>query len=115
MSDTPKKTTSEELFSVLDGQGIASCYGRNKKPMTLPFAVVLGAGQQQTFCDNTVFSKKNNYTVEYYFAEKSAEKEDALESAFLQNGFIYGKSDDTYIETENVFVIYYTVWRKQYE
>ena len=57
-------------------------------------------------------SKWNDYTVEYYFREKESQKEDALENAFLDNGYIYSKSEDVYIKDERAFVIYYTIWRK---
>ena len=101
-----------DLMNILTGLGLPAAYGKFDKPQTPPFAVYLGAGQEHIFGDNTILSKTNDYTVELYFTNKSAALEDDLEAAFLDNDYIYEKSEDTYIEDENVFVIYYTIWRK---
>lgn len=104
-----------ELVDLLRGLNIRAGYGRFEKPMELPYAVYLGAGQERFFGDNTIYSKKNDYTIEYYFRSKDSTAEERLESKLLEEGYIYEKSEDVYIDTEKVFVIYYTVWRKQYE
>ena len=101
-----------DLLTILTGLGIPAAYGKFDKPQKPPFAVYLGAGQQRYFSENTIYHKVNEYQLEYYFTKKSAVKEDALEAALLDGDYIYEKSEDTYIEDENVFVIYYTVWRK---
>jgi len=101
------------LLDILDGLGIPCAYGKFDRPQKPPFAVYLGAGQQQFFGDDTVYSKKNDYTLEYYFEKKDEAKEDALETALLDAGFIYGKSEDNYIDDESVFVIYYDLWMKK--
>ena len=104
-----------ELISLLQGLKLPAAYGKFSNETEPPYAIIMGAGQERFFGDNTIYSKKNDYTVEYYFRSKSRTNEEALESALLSDGYIYEKSEDVYIEDENVFVIYYTVWRKQYE
>ena len=42
-------------------------------------------------------------------AEKNEANEDSIETALLEHGYIYEKSDDVYIESEGVFVVYYFV------
>ena len=101
-----------EILSVLQGLGIPAVYGRFKEPQKPPYAIYLGAGQEYFEADNTYFTRRNLYRVEYYFIKKSSEQEAALEDALLDAGFLYEKSDDAYIEQERVFVIYYTVWKK---
>ena len=101
-----------DLIDILTGLGIPAAYGKFDKPQKPPFAVYLGAGQERFFGDNTIYSKTNDYTLEYYFIKKSEAKEDELEAALLDGDYIYEKSEDTYIEEDNIFVIYYTVWRK---
>ena len=32
-----------------------------------------------------------------------------IEALLLENGYLYDKSEDVYIEDEGVFVIYYTI------
>lgn len=59
--------------------------------------------------DNTHYWRDNRYQVEYYFTEKNEANETAIEDALLENGYNYTKSEDTYIEAEGVFVIYYQI------
>lgn len=101
-----------KLIDILGQLGIPAAYGKFDKPQPAPFAVYLGAGQERFFGDNTIYSKYNDYSLEYYFTKKSAAKEDELETALLNNGFIYEKSEDVYIDDDDIYVIYYTVWQK---
>lgn len=98
------------IYEVLRTVHIPVAYAKFDKPQTPPFMVYMGAGQDQFIADTTYYRKRNSYTVEYYFTKKSAANEDNLEAALLNNGYRYDKSEDTYIEDENIFVIYYTVW-----
>ena len=54
---------------------------------------------------------QDQYQVEYYFIDKDSKSESALEDALTNDGWLYDKSEDIYIEGEKVFVIYYDVWR----
>ena len=101
-----------DLINILSDLRIPAAYGKFDKPPRPPFAVYLGAGQQRFFGDNTIFSKVNDYTLEYYFVKKSEAREDELEAALLANDYIYEKSEDDYIDEDDIFVIYYTLWRK---
>lgn len=74
-----------------------------------PFLVYLGAGQEQFEADDTIYWKRNVYTVEYYFSIKDEDLEETIEQALLDGGFQYDKSDDSFIEEEGLFVIYYTL------
>ena len=67
----------------------------------------IGDGQDTFDADNTHYFRKNRYQVEYYFTQKNEEIEAVIEEALLDEGFLYEKSEDVYIEDENVFVIYY--------
>lgn len=100
------------IIDLLTELGIPAAYGKFDKPQPAPFAVYLGAGQERFFGDNTILSKVNDYSIEYYFTKKDAAKEDELEQALLDHDFIYEKSEDVYIDDDDIFVIYYTVWQK---
>jgi len=100
-----------QLLTLCDSLGIPAAYGSFKKPQVPPFVCILGDGEQTTQMDNKVYHRVQYYTVEYYFIEKDEQKEFALEDAFVEHGFIYTKSEDIYIESENVYEIQYTVWR----
>ena len=74
-----------------------------------PFIIYMGAGQDTFQADDKHYWKENSYRIEYYFANKDEEKESAIEEALSKAGYIYEKSEDVYIDSEDVFVIYYTI------
>lgn len=78
-------------------------------PETPPYVVYIGAGQTDFSADNTYTWTRNNYQIEYYFTEKNEAQETKIEKLLLDNGFQYDKSEDVFIDDENVFVIYYTI------
>lgn len=98
------------LYALLKTLGIPCAYGCFKSKQTPPFIVYLGNGQDHYLADDQVYARKNTYRCEYYFRMKDESKEDAIEEALISNGFVFSKSEDTFIEDENVFVIYYDVW-----
>ena len=69
----------------------------------------IGNGQETFQADNTHYWRQNSYQVEYYFTTKNESNETAIETALLGNGYLYEKSEDVYIEDEDVFVIYYYI------
>lgn len=77
---------------------------REVKP---PFLVYYGSGQSKLSADNTHFWSDNNYNVEYYFEEKNETNEEGIEAALLVAGFQFEKSEDVYLDDEDIFVIYY--------
>ena len=97
------------IQSTLVGLDLPVAYGRFRKQQELPYIVYTGAGQNQSDADNTHYYSENSYQIEYYFKEKNEANEKAIEEALLQNGFLYEKSPDTYIEDGDAWVIYYNV------
>ena len=71
--------------------------------------VYIGDGQDTFEADNSYYWKRNRYQLEYYFTKKNEAEEAAIEKVLLDNGFLYEKSEDVYIENEGVFVIYYNI------
>lgn len=72
-----------------------------------PFVVYYGSGQTKRAADDTHYWSEDTYTIEYYFTEKSSTNEEGIEAAILAEGFQFEKSEDVYLEDEDVFVIYY--------
>ena len=99
-------TTLKSIFSTLK---IPFAYSHFQKPVSPPYAVVIGAGQTTFGSDNTWSYRRNRYQLEYYFKLKDESKETAIENALLTNGLNYEKSEDAFIQSEGVFVIYYTI------
>ncbi|MFM1525268.1 MULTISPECIES: hypothetical protein [Helcococcus] len=98
------------LYEILNKDlDIPLTYKRIKDPINPPFIAYIGIGQARMFADDTVYVKENRYRLEYYFTKKDEELEDKLENTLLANGYIYSKSEDIFIESENVFIIYYEI------
>lgn len=97
------------IFQVLQSTGLPCAYSHFKKKQSPPYIVYIGNGQETFQADNTHYWKQNSYQVEYYFTTKNESNEEAIETALLDNGFLYEKSEDVYIEDEGVFVIYYYI------
>ena len=97
------------IFQTLQSTGLPCAYSHFKKSQTPPYIVYIGNGQDTFQADNTHYWKENSYQVEYYFTTKNESNEAAIENALLGSGFLYEKSEDVYIEDEDVFVIYYYI------
>ena len=98
-----------KIFQTLQRTGLPCAYSHFKKAQSPPYIVYIGNGQETFEADNTHYYKQNSYQVEYYFTTKNESNEEAIEQALLDNGFLYEKSEDVYIEDEGVFVIYYYI------
>lgn len=99
-------TTLEGIAYELD---MPVAYSHFKTDVIPPFLVYIGAGQNQGRADSTVYWRKNAYQVEYYFREKNEVIEASIEDALLADGWVFTKSDDSFIEGMGVFVIFYDV------
>ena len=102
------------LFETLQTIGLPCAYSHFRKedgdvPQQPPYLVYMGAGQDTFEADNTHYYTENRYRIEYYFTEKNEEEEAEIEATLLANGFLYTKSEDAFIDSEGVFVIYYTI------
>lgn len=86
-----------------------SHFAEKNSPSEPPYLVYIGSGQDTFQADNTHYYKENRYQIEYYFTEKDERQEAEIEQVLLDNGFLYDKSEDVYIEDEGVFVIYYQI------
>lgn len=97
------------MKTLLQQLNIPFAYGFLKQPVEPPYIVYLGGGQDTFGADNTWYHTHNRYQLEYYFAYKNEANETAIEQLLLSNGYNYTKSEDVYIESEGLFVIYYTI------
>lgn len=98
------------IFEKLQRAGIPCAYSHFKaKKLTPPYIVYTGAGQDTFAADDTWIWRENNYQIEYYFTKKDEEKESLVENILLEEGYLYTKSEDVYIEDQRVYVIYYQI------
>lgn len=97
------------IFSTLQATGLPCAYSHFKTKQQPPYIVYKGNGQDVFEADNTHYWKQNAYQIEYYFTEKNESNEASIENALLDAGFLYEKSEDIFIDSEGVFLIYYYV------
>ena len=88
---------------------VYSHFTKKDAPKEPPYMTYLGNGQDTFQADDTHYYTRNRYQLEYYFTEKDEQEEAVIESVLLDNGFLYEKSEDVFIEDEGVFVIYYQI------
>lgn len=98
-----------DIYEVLNQTGLPVAYSHFRSAQEPPFLVYLGAGQNVMRADDTHYWRENTYQVEYYFKVKDEAAETAIEDVLLQAGYQFDKSGDTYIDEEDLFVIYYSL------
>lgn len=97
----------ENIYTVLQSTQLPCAYSHFNTDQEPPYLVYIGAGQTVERADNTHYWHENTYQVEYYYTKKDEANEAAIEAALLAGGYQFEKSEDNYLEDENVFVIYY--------
>lgn len=99
-----------DIVNTLKKTGLPVVYSHSrKKNVKLPYIAYIGDGQDVKAADNTYYYSRNNYQIEYYYIKKNEAAEEAIEQALLEDGWPYSKTEDVYIDDEEVFVIYYHV------
>lgn len=96
------------VYEALQTLGLPIAYGKHTKPVEPPFLALMGQGQEQIRADNTYVATQELFNLEYYFTKKDPDTESAIEALLLSIDRLYAKSEDIYIEDEEVFCIYYS-------
>ena len=102
------------IYETLKKTGLPCAYSHFKKPKNPPYIVYIGSGQNNSTADNTLYWRENTYQVEYYFTQKNEAKEFEIEQVLLDNGYLFEKSEDIYLEEDDVFLIYYYTTKGAY-
>ena len=97
------------VYELLATLGYPIAYGFHSKKQDPPFLCIIGAGQEPFSADNTYYTRQDKWQIEYYFKDKNPEIEATIEQLLLDNGYLYDKSEDVYLEDEDVFLIYYDI------
>ena len=97
------------VFSTLQSTQLPCAYSHFRTKQSPPFIVYIGNGQDNFSADDTFYYSNNRYQIEYYYKQKDEANEAAIETALLDAGYYYSKSEDVYIDDEDLFVIYYTI------
>ncbi len=99
----------DTLYDIFRITNLPIFYGSAEPGTALPYLVYVGEGQETFKADNTFYFKQDSFRLEYYYTEKNVLMENEIETALLDSGYLYEKSEDIYIEDERVFAIYYYV------
>lgn len=95
------------VFELLQTLELPVVYGRHTKKVETPYLLLTGAGQDHFEADTTYYVTKDRWTLEYYFSKKDPEIEKRIETLLLDNGYRYEKSEDLYLDDQEVFFVYY--------
>ena len=95
------------VFELLQTLELPVVYGRHTKKVETPYLLLTGAGQDHFKADTTYYVTKDRWTLEYYFSKKDPELEKRIETLLLDNGYRYEKSEDLYLDDQEVFFVYY--------
>lgn len=106
---TTYETLKTALRAITELTDVPVFYSLTQKKTKPPYIAYRGNGQNIFEADNTYYWKQNTYIIEYYYRNKNEQIEAAIEESLLDNGFLYEKSEDINIETEDVNVIYYYI------
>lgn len=97
------------MFETLKQTGLPVAHNAFDRAPAFPCLVYTGTGQEAFEADNTFYVRQNTYRIEYYFKYKDEDAETAFEDFLLGQNIKYVKSEDTYIDNDQVFVIYYEI------
>ena len=95
------------LSRIRTAYGVESVYSHFENGHALPYIAYIGAGQETSTADNSIYWKNNQYQAELYFKRKDPALEENIENAFISGGWHYDKSEDIFLEGESVFYIVY--------
>lgn len=88
---------------------IPIAYNAFKSKQKPPFMAYVGNGQTTFKADNSIYMKEDDYILELYFLNKDSKLEEKIENIFIRNKIIYEKSEDIYIDTEDMYLIRYYI------
>lgn len=109
MNKSDRAPIVDVLNAIKDDTGIASTYSHYVDGHAFPYMTYIGNGQTQMLADGTAYWSANTWQVELYFTKKDERLEEAIETAFLSNGWNFDKSEDIYLEDVGAYYVYYSL------
>ena len=101
--------TDYSIYELFERSDIPIFYGTAERGTQLPYLVYVEDGLDTLKADNTLYWRQESVRLEHYFRTKEKRMEAEIEATLLNDGYVFEKSEDVYIEDEHVFVIYYYV------
>lgn len=102
--------TLEQLFDILSGTGLPVTYHAwpEGEAPSLPWVAIVETGSDNFGADGIAYGLIKTVDVELYTKSKDPTMEGKVETA-LTNAGIYWDKDETFIESEKVFEIIYSL------
>ena len=97
------------IANIVKDLGIYVATGKTAEKRPARYVIIKGNGQDAIEADDTYFWRENLIQLEYYYSLKNEAQETEFEDKLLENGFLYTKSEDVFIEEEGVYIIYYDI------
>lgn len=98
--------TQEELYSLLETIGIPIAETVFVEKQSPPFAVYYRKNNENTYADDKVYIKHQNFVLELYVDYKMPELEEKIETLFNDNEIAYTVDED-YLSDEKMREITY--------
>ncbi len=100
--------TQEELYSLLETIGIpiAQRVFPEDEQQSPPFAVYYRSGCENTYADDKVYIKNQDFVLELYTDYRMLELEEKIETLFDENEIAY-TVEEVYLDDEKMYEIIY--------
>lgn len=102
-------TLKEKLKKLKDKckeAGFRYAYGKFKKPTNPPHLVGIIVDTDNFFADNRVYYSQIPIQLDYTYTEKNIEEQEKIENEIL-SGFAWNKTEETYLQDEEVWQVSY--------
>lgn len=99
----------EKIEKILKDIGLPYQYHHfeEEEAVAPPFLVYLMPNTNNLVADDEVYFQTKDITIELYFDKKDLDLEKKIESSLKKNGIIWNQTEEIYIDSEKLFVIYY--------
>lgn len=99
----------EKIEAILDDIGLSYKFYQfdEEEGVPPPFIVYTTPSTSNFNADDRVYLKQQNITIEYYFDKKDFSIEKQIEDTFDKHDICWERTDEIYIDSEKMFVIYY--------
>ena len=97
------------IQAALEASGIYTAYYEVRSDREAPYITWRGNGQDNFAADDMYISLGNTYIAEYAFLEKNEAAEASIETALINNGFRYRKSQDYRDDDTGEYYIEYDI------
>lgn len=104
-------TAEQKVKNCMEAVGLPYRYYQFKEGEGVPppFLVYYFPSTDNFKSDNKVSTKINTIVVEYYYDQRDESEQLKIEEKFNENDFTWEKTEETYIEKEYIFVVYYSI------